>query len=66
MTDREGAYAEYFGTYTVIRDGPHEDYVNGGITFLVESHFQLDARMGYGLNDLDDDFFVGVGSGVRW
>ncbi len=66
LTDRWGAYAEYFGTYTVVRDGPREDYVNGGVTFLVESDFQLDARIGYGLNGLDDDFFVGFGSGVRW
>lgn len=66
LTDRWGAYAEYFGTYTVVRDGPREDYVNGGVTFLVESDFQLDARIGYGLNSLDEDFFVGFGSGVRW
>ena len=49
-----------------VRDGPREDYVNGGVTFLAESDFQLDARIGYGLNGLDDDFFVGFGSGVRW
>ena len=66
LTDRWGAYAEYFGAYTMVRDGPREDYVNGGITFLVESDFQLDARIGYGLNGLEDDFFVGFGNSVRW
>lgn len=66
LTDRWGTYAEYFGAYTVIRSGPREDYVNGGVTFLVDNDLQLDARIGYGLNGLDDDFFVGFGSGVRW
>jgi hypothetical protein len=66
LTDSWGAYAEYFGAYTMVRDGPREDYVNGGVTFLVESDFQLDARIGYGLNGLEDDFFVGFGSAVRW
>jgi hypothetical protein len=66
LTDRWGAYAEYFGNYTVVRDGPREDYVNGGVTFLVGRDLQLDGRVGYGLNDLDDDFFVGFGSSVRW
>ena len=66
LTDSWGAYAEYFGAYTIVRDGPREDYVNGGVTFLVESDFQLDARIGYGLNGLADDFFVGFGSAVRW
>ena len=66
LTDSWGAYAEYFGPYTMVRDGPREDYVNGGVTFLVERDFQLDARIGYGLNGLEDDFFVGFGSAVRW
>ena len=66
LTDSWGAYAEYFGAYTIVRDGPREDYVNGGVTFLVERDFQLDARIGYGLNGLADDFFVGFGSAVRW
>ena len=66
LADRWGAYGEYFGAYTVVRDGPREDYVNGGITFLVERDLQLDARVGYGLNGLDDDFFFGFGSAVRW
>jgi len=66
LTERWGAYAEYFGAYTVVRDGPREDYVNGGVTFLVASDLQLDARIGYGLNGLDDDYFAGFGSGVRW
>ena len=66
LTDRVGAYVEYFGVYPVLKDGPSENYVNGGTTFLIDQNFQLDARVGYGLNGLEDDFFVGFGSGVRW
>jgi len=66
LSDRWGAFGEYFGGYTVLAEGPRENYVNGGVTFAVHGDLQLDARVGYGLNGLDDDFFVGFGSGVRW
>jgi hypothetical protein len=66
LSDRWGAYAEYFGAYTVLQDGPGEHFLNGGFTFAVSADLQLDARAGYGLNGRDDDFFVGFGSGVRW
>jgi hypothetical protein len=66
LTDRLGAFFEYFGAYPIVKDGPDESFLNGGVTFLVLANFQLDARAGYGLNGLEDDFFFGLGSGVRW
>ncbi len=66
LTERMGAYLEYFGVYPIIKDGPDESFLNGGVTFLVTGDFQLDTRLGYGLNGLDDDLFVGRGSAVRW
>ena len=66
FTDRMGAYLEYFGVYPIIKDGPDESFLNGGVTFLVTGDFQLDARLGYGLNGLDGDLFIGLGSAVRW
>ncbi len=66
LTERMGAYFEYFGVHPIIKDGPDEGFLNGGMTFLVTGDFQLDARLGYGLNGLDDDLFIGLGSAVRW
>jgi len=65
LSDRWGAYFEYFGAYpTGERDS--ENYLNGGVTYLISNDLQLDGRVGYGLNGRDDDFFVGAGTAVRW
>jgi len=65
LSDRWGAYFEYFGAYpTGERDS--ENYLNGGLTYLINNDLQLDGRFGYGLNGRDDDFFVGFGTAVRW
>lgn len=65
LSERWGAYAEYFGTYGL--DGrADESFVNGGLTYLVSRDLQLDGRVGYGLNGRDDDLFVGLGAAVRW
>jgi hypothetical protein len=66
MEVRLGAYFEHFGVYPIIKDGPDGSFLNGGVTFLVLNDLQLDARAGFGLNGLEDDFFIGLGSGVRW
>ena len=66
FTDRVGGYAEYFGIYrnTQHTDAAHS--VNGGLTYLINDNFQLDARVGAGLNEEADDFFAGVGFASRW
>jgi hypothetical protein len=66
VSDRVGLYTEYFGLYP---SSEHEDAahsVNGGVTYLVSDNFQLDARVGAGLNEEADDFFAGVGFAYRW
>ncbi len=65
LSDRWAAYLEYFGAYpSGGRDT--ESFVNSGLTYLLSNDLQLDARVGYGLNDRDEDFFFGVGTAVRW
>lgn len=66
LTDRLGAYLEWFGFNEETKDGPSTHYVNGGVTFRINSDLQVDARVGTGLNDADPDWFVGVGGGVRF
>jgi hypothetical protein len=65
LSDRWGAYLEYFGLYpTGERDS--ENFANTGLTYLINNDLQLDARVGYGLDGRDDDFFVGLGTAIRW
>jgi hypothetical protein len=66
LTDRLGSYLEWYGFSEETEDGPSTHYVNGGVTFLINSDLQIDARVGTGLNDADPDWFVGVGGGIRF
>ena len=66
FTDKLGGYYEW---YCLIPDGadtePVEHNMNGGITYLVHNNLQLDFRVGFGLNDKSDDYFVGTGLILR-
>ena len=66
ITDRLGAYLEWFGFSEETKDGEATHYVDGGVSFLINNDLQVDARVGTGLNDADPDWFVGVGGGVRF
>ena len=66
LSERWGAYAEYFGTYPNQRGSDCAHFVNGGLTYLISDDFQLDWRIGAGLNEEADDFFTGVGFAWRW
>lgn len=43
-----------------------EQYLDGGFSFKFTPNFQLDWRIGFGLNDHADDLFTGAGYGIRW
>lgn len=66
LTDRLGAYVEYFGFYpnTARSDCAHS--FNGGFTYLITENFQVDIRAGMGLNEEADDFFTGAGFAWRY
>ncbi|HWM92583.1 MAG TPA: transporter [Thermoanaerobaculia bacterium] len=66
LTDRLGAYLEWFGFSEETQDGPSTHYLNGGVSYLINNDLRVDARIGTGLNDADPDWFVGVGGGVRF
>jgi hypothetical protein len=65
LSDRWGAYFEYFGAYPT-GDRGGEDFLNTGLTYLINNDLQLDGRVGYRLNSPDTDYFVGAGTSVRW
>ena len=67
LTERLGAYSEYFGLYPTGADSAvPEHYFNGGFTWLVNNDMQWDIRAGHGLNDAADDYFVGTGLSIRF
>ncbi len=66
LTDKVGAYTEYFGLYPTGADiAQTEHYFNGGFTYLVSDNVQWDIRAGTGLNEASDDYFVGTGLSIR-
>ncbi len=66
LSDQWGAYVEYFGLYPNT-DATHDaHFLNGGLTYLVHKDFQIDFRVGVGLNEEADDFFTGIGFSWRF
>lgn len=67
LTDRLGAYTEYYGLFPSGADETRpENYFNGGLTVLINNDVQWDVRSGVGLNENADDYFVGTGLSIRY
>ena len=61
------AYLEWFGVWTYgLADEQVGQYVNVGIDVLLTDNIVIDFRVGNGLTDESEDFFAGVGGGVRF
>jgi hypothetical protein len=65
LSDVLGGFLEYYGYVQDSDYGPNTSYVNTGITFLATDDLQLDGRVGFGLNSIDPDYFVGAGISHR-
>ena len=65
-TDRLGVFVETYGFSEEEPDGDATQYVDTGVTFALTDDLQLDARIGFGLNDPSPERFVGVGVAARW
>lgn len=61
LSDRVGAYAEYFAFGERIAGWQRREYANGGVTYLITPAFQLDVRAGVRLDGRTDGAFYGVG-----
>ena len=66
VTDRLGTYVEYFGFYPNAEGSDCAHSINSGLTYLINNNFQIDLRVGAGLNEEADDFFTGIGFAWRF
>ena len=66
LTDRIGMFVETFGFNKEGANGSSTQYVDGGVTFSVFNDLQLDARVGFGLDDPSPNWFAGIGAAVRF
>jgi len=66
LTDRLGAFVEYYGLYPNTRRSDCAHTLNGGFTYLLTANLQLDWRIGGGLNEEADDFLMGLGLSWRF
>lgn len=65
LSDRLGAFVEVFGEIPGSAPGTPKTSFDGGFTFLVRDHLQLDLAGGVGLSEAAEDWFVGVGLSAR-
>lgn len=65
LTERLGAFVEFFGFSRRSPDGSAVHFLDGGVTLLTGEDLQLDARAGLGLDDEATDYFLGVGFAWR-
>lgn len=66
LSSRWGAFVELFGEFPSQAGEDARHSFNGGLTFLVADHVQLDLAGGLGLSEVADDAFLGVGLSMRW
>lgn len=61
ITDRWGVFAEYYSVFPASKGAGPSHSADFGTTYLLAPRVQLDARVGFGLNDKADNLFAGVG-----
>lgn len=66
LSEKVGAYVEYYGIFPNADDTDCAHVLNGGLTYLINNNVQIDWRIGAGLNEEADDFFTGVGFAWRF
>lgn len=66
FTPRLSGFIEYFGLYPSARDTDAQHNINFGPVFLIDDNMQIDARVGFGLNEDAPDFFATIGFSIRF
>ncbi len=66
ISERSEAYFEWFGFWSYgLEEEVVQQYLNIGVDVLITDNFVIDFRVGSGLTDDSEDFFAGVGGGLR-
>jgi hypothetical protein len=65
LTRRLGSYVEFFGFSRRDADGPEVSFLNGGLTFMANENLQLDGRLGVGFDEMEPNYFFGLGFAWR-
>ncbi len=65
LNDRWGAFVELYGDFPASASGGPANSFDGGFTYLIRDHVQLDLAGGVGLSEAADDWFVGLGLSIR-
>ena len=67
ITERMELYLEYFGIFSHgLQNEFNLNFFNTGVDYLLSPDLVIDVRVGAGLNEQADDFFVGVGGAYRF
>lgn len=66
VSERVGAFVELYGAFGGSAGGAPRHALDGGLTFALRDHLQLDVAAGVGLSDAAEDSFVGIGLSYRW
>jgi len=69
LTPQLSAFTEWYALYphgATAPDVTAQQYFDGGFTYKITPDFQVDIRVGFGLNKHSDDFFTGAGFAVRY
>lgn len=57
-------FAEFYALTPNTKGSSAACYVDTGVLYLIDPRVQLDARIGFGLTDQSDSFYVGIGPSV--
>jgi len=66
ITDRLGAFAEFYGAVAINPSTVPSNAFDGGFTFLILDNFQVDASGGVGISEAANDWFAGCGLTYRF
>ncbi len=65
ISDPLTTYVEWYGLFPENRGGGSNHFLSGGFAWLLRPNFQLDWRIGVGLQDPDPNWFTGAGLSFR-
>ena len=66
ISPRWGSFLEYYGSFPGTRGGPNANFVDTGLSYLINDNLAADVQIGKGINGIPNEFFWGTGLSVRW